>query len=74
MSRYYSKRHYQLVSPPSDKPGAIEERMRNAEAGRLGYADMLEKFGELTAENAGEAIKYQEERIKFHYANLGLTV
>lgn len=65
--RYFSRRHYQRVSPPADTATAIAARRRWHEAGRRGMADREARYPIITAENAREAIAYQAERIAFHY-------
>lgn len=69
---WYSKRHYARVSPPADTPEAIQERIRFHAAAALGIADRQAKYPEMTAENAAEAIAYQEARIQFHVAAAGI--
>lgn len=47
-----------------DLPGAAEERIRARKAGEQANREMMERFAPLTPENAGEAIKWQEQRIR----------
>jgi hypothetical protein len=67
----FSKRHYNLVSPPADTQAEIHARLRDNFARELATADRQARFGELfTPENAQEAIDYFEERRVFHLAKL----
>lgn len=50
--------------PSPEYPGAAEERIRARKAGEQVNREMMERFAPLTAENAGEAIKWQEQRIR----------
>lgn len=69
--RYYSKRHFERLSNGApDSPALAAERIANRKAGEMAHADMLTKFGTLTAENAQQAIAYQAERIEHHKAAL----
>jgi len=70
--RYYSKKHYSLVSPHRDTDEQIKERILHKEACVLAHKDCLEKYGQITVENAKEAIKYQDERIKHHMLRIAL--
>ncbi|MCL4848725.1 MAG: hypothetical protein KJ066_19425 [Acidobacteria bacterium] len=65
--RYFSRRHYQLVSPTADTAAVISARRSWHEAGRRGRADCEARYPVITADNALEAITYQAERIAFHY-------
>lgn len=47
-----------------DPPGAAEERIRARHAGEQANREMMAKFAPLTADNAGEAIKWQDARIR----------
>jgi hypothetical protein len=65
---FYSRAHYQRVSPPSDTREQIQERLiRNQACEKLGVADRQAKYPVLTESNAQEAIDYQDERIRFHH-------
>lgn len=64
--RYYSRRHYQAVSPAADTQAQIIERAVQKRAGELAVQDRELRFATLTGENVDEAIRYQEERIRFH--------
>jgi hypothetical protein len=67
----FSKRHYNLVSPPADTQADIRARLNDNRARELATADRQARFGELfTPENAQEAIDYFEERRAFHLATL----
>lgn len=46
-----------------DQPGAAEERIRVRAAGEQANREMMARFAPLTAENAGEAIAWQTQRI-----------
>lgn len=46
-----------------DHPGAVEERIAHRAAAGQAHREMMERFAPLTAENAGEAIKWQDARI-----------
>jgi len=63
---FYSKRHYQSVSPPADTQDQIRERLIARRAGELGHDDMLARYRELTTDNALQALEYQKERIAHH--------
>jgi len=47
-----------------DAPGAVEWRVRARAAGEQANREMMAKFAPLTAVNAGEAIRWQEARIR----------
>jgi len=66
----YSRRHYRLVSPLPDTLADIRERSIHQRACTLAIQDRERQFPVLTAENAAEAIRYQNERIMFHTENL----
>jgi len=53
-----------MVSPASDTRDQIEERLRYRKAAEQAHQDTLTIYPVLTAENAAEAIRYQERRIK----------
>jgi hypothetical protein len=61
---YYSKRHYQLVSPKADTQERFAERERNRKASEQVTAEREARFPVLTAENAAEVIAWQEARLK----------
>jgi hypothetical protein len=61
---HYSKRHYRLVSPPADTAERQAERAKHRAAIEQAHAEMRAKYPILTAENAGEAIAFQEMRFK----------
>lgn len=65
----FSRRHYRLVSPPADTQDQIRDRLIARQAAELGMADRIARYPTLTAENADDAIRYQEDRIK-HYATI----
>jgi uncharacterized protein (DUF433 family) len=67
----YSRRHYRLIHGDRDTPEAVQERLRYRQAAELGHADMLQRFPELTPENAEKAMHYQEARIQYHLKRLG---
>lgn len=52
--------------PPADTPEAIAYRMRRYVAGEKAIKDREARYPQLTAENADEAIRYQDERISFY--------
>lgn len=49
-----------------DTPADVADRLRRAEANRIGNAEARERFPAITPENFDEAIAYQEQRIAFH--------
>jgi hypothetical protein len=53
-----------LLNMRPDTPGAAAERARARAAGERAHADALSKFGELTAVNAGDFVKWQSARMK----------
>lgn len=59
---YYSRRHYRLVSPPPDAPGAAAERIRYRAAAEQALAEMRRRFPVLTTENFAEADRFRETR------------
>lgn len=60
----FSRKHYQLVCPPPDAPGAVDERIRRRAAGEQANAEMMARFAPLTPDNAAEAIAWQDARIR----------
>lgn len=52
----------QMMRP--DAPGAAAERATQRSIGEQANAEMMERFAPLTAENAREAIAWQESRIR----------
>lgn len=62
--RYYSKRHYRLVSPPDDTPAEIAERNRHQDALRRARDETAAKFPQITAANVDEALAFQDARIR----------
>lgn len=46
----------------------IAWRIRSRKAGELAIADRQARFPVLSAENADEALRYQEERVNFYMA------
>lgn len=66
----YSRRHYRLVIPPPDSLAEMRERSIQQQAATLAIQDRERQFPVLTADNAAEAMRYQEERISFHVAVL----
>ncbi len=50
-----------LMKP--DAPGDVERRMARRLAGAQAYDEMVAKFGALTADNAAQAIAWQDARI-----------
>lgn len=66
----FSRRHYRLVSPPADKPQDIADRRARYAASDHAVADRKARYPQLTAANASEAIAYQEDRYRTHYAAL----
>lgn len=51
-----------------ETPQRIAERVRAREIGQIAHAETVAKFGELTPENAAQAIAFQEERVKALHA------
>jgi hypothetical protein len=47
-----------------DPPGAAEERVRARRIAEQANREMMERFAPLTVENAGEAVRWQEQRIR----------
>jgi len=61
----YSKRHYRLIgNGEPDTNAQVEERVRARAACDQAHRETLEKFGTITAENADEAIAWQEARMR----------
>ena len=60
----YSRRHYRLVSPPPDQPGAVEERIQYRKAAAQANEERMQRYPVLTAENFEEAAAFQESRIQ----------
>jgi trans-2-enoyl-CoA reductase len=61
--RYYSKRHYERVSPRQDTAEQIAERVRHREACEQAHRECLERWPELTPENVREALDWQNARL-----------
>lgn len=61
--RYYSKRHYERVSPRPDSAEQIAERIRHRAACDQAVREREQRFPTLTTENAAEAIAWQTARI-----------
>ena len=59
-----SRRHYRLASPPPDTPEQIAERIRARAAMNQADAEMKERFGILTFENAQAAMDWREARFR----------
>jgi hypothetical protein len=64
----YSREHYARVNPAPDTPATIAARRARFEASKLALIDRVERYPTLTADNADEAITYQEARYRHHYA------
>ena len=63
MTQGYSAAHYRrLANGGPDAPGDASRRVADRKAGERAHAEMLEKFSPLTAENALEALRWQEAR------------
>jgi len=62
--RYYSKRHFDLVCPKPDTAEQAAERISHRKACEQAILEREERFGELTADNALEAMEWQTQRIK----------
>jgi len=45
-----------------DAPGAVEERIAYRKYGEQAHLEMLQRFGGITGENAGEALAWQASR------------
>lgn len=54
-----------------DTPEAVAERIRFRAAGEAAIRDREAKYPRLTADNALEAIEYQESRVRFHLSEGG---
>lgn len=61
--QHYSRRHYARVSPPEDTAEQVAERIRHRAACEQALREREERFPVLTAENAREAIAWQDARI-----------
>jgi len=59
----YSARHYQAVGGGADTPEAVRERTRHRAICEQAHRECMERYPVLTAQNAGEAIAWQEARI-----------
>ena len=55
-----------------DTPADIEWRTKSREAAQAAISDREAKYPTLTADNAAEAIRYQEQRVDFHARRLGV--
>lgn len=55
-----------------DTPEEVADRLRRREAADAAVADRMAAFPTLTADNAAAAVKYQDERIRFHEVRLGV--
>jgi len=61
--RYYSRRHFELLrNGPPDTAETIAERLRQRAAAEQAMRERDERWPELTAENAGEALVWQRAR------------
>jgi hypothetical protein len=61
----FSTRHYQRLSNGGpDTPQQVAERVKRRAAGEQAHREMLARFSPLTEANVGEALRWQEERIK----------
>jgi hypothetical protein len=58
----YSRRHYRLVSPLPDRPGAAAERVAYRKAAEQALAELRARWPVLTAENFTEADRFREAR------------
>lgn len=65
-------RAQQLAQQRRDTPADIAWRVKSREAAEAAVAERQAKYPTLTADNAAEALRYQDERIRFHEARLGL--
>jgi hypothetical protein len=61
---FYSRQHYKLVCSKENTKEQAAELERRRKVGAQAIADRIAKFPVLTAENAAEAIAFQERRIK----------
>lgn len=66
MAIYGRALHQQARDDAAETPERVAERIRTRQACDLGLKDREAKFPMLTKDNAAEAIRYQEERIR-HY-------
>lgn len=62
--KYYSKRHYERVSPSPDTAEQIAERIKHRAVCEQAVREREKRFPVLTPENAGDALAWQAERIK----------
>jgi hypothetical protein len=67
----FSRRHYRQVSPPSDTPEQVAERIRLRAISEQAVREREELWPELTAENVAEALAWQTQRI--HDLTYGTT-
>ena len=62
--RFYSRGHYLRVSPPADTPEAIAERKARKRAEERLPVERAERYPEVTTENVGEVLAWQERRLR----------
>lgn len=63
--KHYSKRHYERLSNGGpDTPERVAERVGRRSAGEQAHREMLARFSPLTPQNVGEALAWQDARIK----------
>lgn len=61
--QYYSKRHYEMVSPRASTQEEIKERVAQRECAGQANKEMVERFAPLTPEKVNEATEWQNQRI-----------
>ena len=66
----FSKAHFRRVSPPVDTAVDIQDRRFRTQALEQAQAAVKRLYPVLTAQNAAEAIAYQERRYEQTYAML----
>lgn len=66
----YSRAHFDAVSPLPDTPEQVAWRLRDNLARELAHQDTRREFPHLGPDNIRAALDYQEQRIRFHHAEL----
>lgn len=64
---FYSSRHYRSVSPAADTPADVADRLRRNEAAARARTERETRYPILNAENAQEAMDFQERRYQELY-------
>lgn len=66
----FSQRHYRAVSPSSDTPEQVRERMARHAACERARRDREAKYPVITPENVDEALKFADDRFHHHLFRL----